>query len=126
MGTWGAGNLDSDTGRDELRERTDELVKSIMDTARLKSSRAADEYDHDVLFVEFEILFALHEKDLFTTGEDIPAEQEIEDLMQDYIKDWDAYIDGLEPTADHKRERRRVILETFDRFKQICQEFRDR
>jgi hypothetical protein len=119
MGTWGNGNLDNDCAWDELSDRSHELVTALLDRARMPESRQADEYDYTTLFVEFEILFALDSKGLIS-GVKLPQPCEVEELKWSYIDDWTSYIDGLKPTADHKRLRRMAILRTFNRFKQIC------
>lgn len=124
MGTWGSGNLDNDYAWDELADRTDKLLRTIMRRAKRKASREGDEYDYTTLFVEFEILFALEAKGLLTGR--FPDPSDVDKLKLSFIADWDAYIDGLSPTAEHKSERRKTILATFDKFKRICRKHNER
>jgi hypothetical protein len=119
MGTWGPGNLQNDYALDELGERSRVLIEALLERARRKTSRESDEYDYTTLFVEIEIVFALHAKRLLETS-CLPPAEEIEQLKQSYLRDWDAYIDSLQPTAGFKRDRRRVIVATFNRLKRIC------
>lgn len=119
MGTWGHVNLDSDYARDELGERVHELVGSLMARARGAQSRECDELDYTALFVEFEVLFALDDKQLVSI-DTLPAPEEVEQLKADYLRDWDTHIDDVNPTAEHKLKRRGCIVQTFDRFRQIC------
>jgi hypothetical protein len=121
MGTWDAGNLDNDYALDELSERLDKLVKGLWSRAKKKTSREGDEYDYTTLFVEFEILFALEDRKLVRERcGAMPTPDEVEKVKLNFINEWDANIDALEPTEEHKQNRRKVILQTFNRFKRIC------
>jgi hypothetical protein len=120
VGTWGHGNLDSDYALDELSSRTTELVEGLMDRARTAESREADEWDYTTLFVELEIVFALEAANLMHAAR-LPLATEVRELAADYIADWDEYIVELDPTANHESERRRIILESFERFAVICE-----
>jgi hypothetical protein len=120
VGTWGHGNLDSDYALDELSSRTTELVTGLMDRARTAESREADEWDYTTLFVELEIVFALEAANLMHAAR-LPPAAEVRELAADYIADWDEYIVELDPTANHESERRRIILESFERFAVICE-----
>lgn len=119
MGTWGDGNLQNDSALDELSDCTSGLVKSLIDRAKRPSSREGGDYDYTTPFVEFEIIFALDAKRLLESTA-LPSPDEVEELKWDYMRDWDANIDQMEPTPKHKKGRRRCILRTFDRFKRIC------
>lgn len=120
MGTWGPNNLDNDYALDELGVRIDKLVKRLLLRARKKTSREGDEYDYTTLFVEFEILFAMEDRKLILERCSVmPTPDQVETLKLNYISAWDKNIDALEPTEDHKRDRRKAILQTFNRFKRI-------
>ncbi len=119
MGTWGHGNLDSDYAREELDGRVTALLASLLARAARPTSREADEYDYTTLFVELEIAIALATANLIE-GRYLPRSVAIDELALDYIAGWDAFIDELEPTAEHKRERRKAILDTFARFAKLC------
>ncbi len=124
MGTWGHGNLDSDYARDELASRSAALIHSLLLRAARPSSRESDEYDYTTLFVEFELLFALDAAGLLS-GHSLPRSELVERLAADYLAGWDAYIDELEPTAEHELKRREVIDATFARFAQLCSKHDD-
>ena len=120
MGTWGPKNLDNDYALDELGDRIDKLVKRLWSRAKKKTSREGDEYDYTTLFVEFEILFAMEDRKLVRDCCGVmPTPAEVEKVKLDYIQAWDKNIDALEPTEDQKRDRRKAILQTFNRFKRI-------
>ena len=119
MGTWGHGNLDSDYARDELAGRSKTLVDALMERAARPDSREGDEYDYTTLFVELEIAIALDGAKLLV-GSTLPAADAVRALATDYLAGWDANIDALEPTPEHKRERRRIIAATFERFAKLC------
>ena len=117
MGIWGPKNLDNDY---ELGERIDKLVKRLWSRAKKKTSRKGDEYDYTTVFVEFEILFAIDDRKLLQNRCGVmPTPNEVEAVKLDYIRDWDKNIDALEPTEEHKRDHRKAILQTFNRFKRI-------
>ena len=59
MGTWGAGNLESDYALDELSQRAHDLIVEMLLRWQRPDSREWDEYDHTTLFVELELVFAL-------------------------------------------------------------------
>jgi hypothetical protein len=119
MGTWGPGNLDSDGALDELATRSAELVTQLWTRAQTKESWQADEWDHDALFVDFEILFALEEGGLLSSGT-LPPPTEVDPVRDRWLAGWDAYIDELHPQPGFKEERRAVIAKTFARFRSIC------
>ncbi len=119
MGTWGPGNLENDYAMDELADRSAKLVKTLLERVSRKTSREFDEYDHTTLFVEFEIVFALDAKGLLTTN--LPSPEEVDGIKKDFVKDWlKYYLEGSGATADHTAKRKRVIMDTFSRFKRIC------
>jgi hypothetical protein len=123
MGTWGSGNLENDYVWDELDDRSAKLINALMKRARRKTSREGDEYDYTTLFAEFEIVFALEARKLIS-GHLLPTPEAVEALKWDFIRDWDASIDALQPTESHKKDRRRCILQTFGRFKRICAKYK--
>ena len=119
MGTWGPGNLDNDYALEEIHTRSEALIEALMERARSKTSREADEYDYTTLFVELEMLFALEAKGLI--AEDcLPAPEDVEALAKDYLADWTKNVDAVSPTPEHKRKRRQIIQRTFKRFADIC------
>lgn len=113
MGYWGTGNLESDYAADEVGRRTGKMVNAFMRQARKKRSREWDEYDHTVLLVDFEILFALEAKHLLAWCS-LPSPDEIEKLKISFLEDYDAYSDQRRP------EFREVLVANFNRFKRIC------
>lgn len=124
MGTWGSGNLENDYALEELADRSDDLIGSLFERAKRKTSREFDEYDHTTLFVEFEIAFALNAKGLLN-GE-LPRPEEVEELKKVFVKDWDDYYqEGSGATQEHIEERKGVIIGTFNKFKEICKKYHD-
>ncbi len=116
MGTWGAGNLDSDYALDELSQRAHDLIVEMLLRWQRSDSREWDEYDHTTLFVELELVFALAAKGLIPSGRFIP----VPDLVRMLIKDWLAGYDevmGEEPWPD----RRKTIVATFEKFVALCE-----
>lgn len=115
MGTWGHGNLDSDSASDILYEQSKELVDETLKLAGSKDASEYDEYDYDKLFVNFEILFALERARLLRYH---PDPDQVAELKGSYLAAWDAYTND---NGDGWDQRRAVIAKTFDRFRWICQ-----
>lgn len=115
MGTWGAGNLDSDYALDELSQRSHDLIVEMLLRWQRKDSREWDEYDHTTLFVEFELVAALDAKGLVGAGRFIPSPAIVRAYAKDWLADYDAVM-GDEPWPD----RRKVIVATFERFAKLC------
>jgi hypothetical protein len=116
MGTWGAGNLDSDYALDELAERAHELINEMLLRWQRSDSREYDEYDHTTLFVEFEVVFALAAKGMIPSGRYIPAAATVRTLIADWLAGYDTFM-GAEPWP----ERRKRIVATFEKFVALCE-----
>jgi hypothetical protein len=100
------------------------LIEALMERARSKASREWDQYDYTTLFVEFEIVFALHARGLMAEHS-WPTPAEVEELKKSFISDWDAGIPKGPDVSEHWAKRRRVILRTFSRFKRLCAKYND-
>lgn len=120
MGTWGAGNLDSDYALDALSIRSSQLVRDIYQRAHGQRSREADEWAYTELFVDLEILFALDGAGL-VRGTSCPAGSEVRALAQNYLAAWEAYYLQLAPATGALEARRQVIVATFERFAVLCE-----
>lgn len=116
MGTWGAGNLDSDYALDELSQRAHDLIVELLLRWQRSDSREWDEYDHTTLFVEFELVFALAAKGLIPSGRFIPAPAVVRTLIADWLAGYDEVM-GAEPWP----ERRTRIVATFAKFVALCE-----
>jgi len=116
MGTWGAGNLESDYALDELSQRAHDLIVEMLLRWQRLDSREWDEYDHTTLFVELELVFALAAKGLIPSGRFIPAPAVVRTLIADWLVGYDAVM-GDEPWP----ERRTRIAATFAKFVALCE-----
>lgn len=116
MGCWGPGNFDSDGALGVLDDYCEKLIAETLELANSKSAAEYDEYAHDQLFVNLEILFALSRNRLLRGH---PEPDEVLAAKEGYLARWQAYMDK---SANVWPERRAVIEETFDRFAQICQQ----
>ena len=112
MGTWGARNLQSDCALDILGDESHALVTEIINLASSELATQFDEYDHTLLFVRFEQLFALSQHGLIAY---LPSPEEVEGLKEPFILQWREYQDEEWP------EREEIICATFDRFLAMCQ-----
>jgi hypothetical protein len=124
MGTWGHGNFENDGAAEHLIALCRPLVEQIRQTVANPELMQPDEDDSDVMMANIEILGALGRTIGRTDKEAIgdmifpfpyPPASEIETWKREYLKIWDAYIDGLQPQAEFKSARRKTITETFDR-----------
>lgn len=122
MGTWGAGNRESDGALDELAERSNALVKQLWERAQTQESWEADEYEYDALFVDFETLFALEDAGVFN-GWNLATPDQVEPVRAAWLSGWDGYFDGLAPKEGFKASRRAVIETTWQRFIDICSKY---
>jgi len=117
MGRWGPGNMDEDCALDVLCEFCAGLVKQTISLAGSQLAAEYDEVQHAQLFVNFEILFLLHEKDMLSG---LPEPEELETVRDLFLKRYDKYSE-----QDPYPERRQVIVETFARFHAMCREEAD-
>ncbi|MCA9568806.1 MAG: hypothetical protein KC656_13230 [Myxococcales bacterium] len=118
MGTWGSGHLDSDGALDTVSERSAELVGRVWDALRDPSSREADEYGYDALFVDLTWLLHMAGTPAFS-GWDLPPKSEVEPVLAAWIEGWGTYFDGL-AGPEFKAERQAVIEASFAELVALC------
>ena len=111
MGTWGSKNLENDSALNIIDDESHKLVQEIIALSKSDSAAEYDEYDHDLLFVRFEQLFALNDRGLISAW---PPAREVVDLKASFLVKWNAYRE--EPWPDREKE----ISATFDRFVTLC------
>ncbi|GGN31804.1 cytochrome P450 [Actinoplanes campanulatus] len=113
MGTWGAGNFDSDTAADHLSILTERLVSEVEeamsgDPVELEP----DEYWGVAVPCNLEILHVLASRRW--VGVVLPEAATVEAWKATYLAVWDANIDGLSPAPEHRAQRRAALERTFD------------
>jgi len=116
MGVWGPGNFESDTVADSLGEVTDRIIADIaaqFDATPDDSALEPDEWGGEMVPAWLEILVDVVGPG--RVGATLPSVAVLTDWRERYLRVWDGYIDGLEPTPEHKVARRAVLVETFDR-----------
>jgi hypothetical protein len=118
MGTWGAGNLESDTAAEYLLyEIFDPLVEQILSVLEDDSSSEADE-DGDSTIVAVDALAAL----CAHFGERARIKKKkLEQVKKRFLEVWSVSMDGLDPVAGHKAARQAHIEATFARLLEHCQ-----
>ena len=119
MGTWGSGNFDDDTAADHLSGLTGGILAGI--EAAMSGDPVAiepDEYWGVAVPCDVELLCLLAERGL--VGVCLPAAATAADWKVRYLAVWDGAIDGLEPTPDYRRDRREVLVRTFDRLVELA------
>ncbi|MCX4448762.1 DUF4259 domain-containing protein [Streptomyces sp. NPDC087866] len=120
MGTWGAGNFDSDTAADHLSGLVDRLVGRVTEAmAGDPVGIEPDEYDGVAVPCDLELLLLLHERGW--VGVTLPAPEVVRQWRDAYMAVWERSIDGLEPADGFKDERRAVLRGTFDRLAEAAE-----
>jgi hypothetical protein len=114
VGTWAAGNFDSDAALD--------LVEHFAETVREEIAKPVDVGDLEEIMAAVSVLKVLVEH----CHASAPDTEEIDSLRDAILEVYDEQIDGLEPHPDYKRDRRRTIVGTFDDFTRLVQEKRSR
>jgi hypothetical protein len=112
MGTWSAGNFDSDAAQDVLAEVTGPVDAEI---EGFMNSDTVGVEDLDQILACVAIKLALVEQCTASP----PSEEEANELRAKVLEIFDREFDGLEPVAGHKDARRKVIVDTMDRFVQV-------
>ncbi|WP_406096256.1 DUF4259 domain-containing protein [Streptomyces sp. NBC_01013] len=114
MGTWGAGNFDSDTAADHLGDLVHRLVTEVTDAmAGDPVELEPDEYGGVTVPCNLELLLVLDRQGW--VGVTLPPAEVIRSWQKTFLGVWEATIDGLAPDRAHKDERRAVLNETFER-----------
>lgn len=113
MGTWGSGNFDDDTAADHLSVLTARLVREVEEAmAGDPVELEADEYWGVAVPCNLEILHVLAGRGW--VGVTLPEAATVEAWKATYLAVWEASIDGLEPSPDHRTRRRAELERTFD------------
>ncbi|MGW5349453.1 DUF4259 domain-containing protein [Streptomyces sp. NPDC004031] len=120
MGTWGAGNFDSDTAADHLGELAERLVAEVAramdgDPVELEP----DEYWGVAVPCNLELLLLLKRQDW--VGVTLPPAATIRGWQGAFLAVWEGSIDGLGPKPGYKEERRAVLTGTFERLAQAAE-----
>jgi hypothetical protein len=114
MGTWGAGNFDDDTAADHLSILTGRLRAEVGKAIDAGAGEIEpDEYGGVAVPCNVELLALIAEQRW--VGTMLPSLEVAEAWKKKYLDVWDGYIDELEPSEEWKKERRAVLVQTFDR-----------
>ncbi|MFD9237009.1 DUF4259 domain-containing protein [[Kitasatospora] papulosa] len=113
MGTWGAGNFDSDAAADHLAGLADRLVTEVMDAMTGDPvGLEPDEYGGMTVPCNLELLLVLARQGW--VGVALPSPEVIRAWQGTFLAVWERTIDGLEPSPAYKDERRAVLNGTFE------------
>jgi hypothetical protein len=120
MGTWGSGIFESDTALDHFSTVVTPLLGQIRAAFSDKESLQPDEYESEAVLCNMEILLAiaygLGSKSTPFALDHFPKVKQIQAWQKTYLEVWDEYIDELDPEEDYKKQRRKTIIKTFERF----------
>jgi hypothetical protein len=120
MGTWGAGNFDSDTAADHLSTIAAKLIGEIEAAMRGDPVEIeADEYWGVAVPCNLELLALFAEQGW--VGALLPDSAEIAAWKAKFLEVWEESIDGLSPSLEWKKARRAVLVRTFDRLHALGQ-----
>jgi predicted ATPase with chaperone activity len=112
MGTWGAGNLESDTAAEYLLyEIMQPLETQILSVLEDTANAEADE-DGDCTVVAVDALAALCAHFGETTR---IKKKKLGEVQHKFMKVWSKSMDDLEPVAGHKEARQAQIEAAFTR-----------
>ncbi|WP_406110641.1 DUF4259 domain-containing protein [Kitasatospora purpeofusca] len=113
MGTWGSGNFESDTALDHLSAVVGRLVEEVAEAMDGDPvGIEPDEYWGEAVPCQLELLHVLAQAGHATEG--LPKAEVIEGWKETFMAVWERSIDGLEPKPRYKKERREVLIRTFD------------
>lgn len=124
MGTWGAGNFENDCAAEHVQELCSGLIAQIEKAVADPELLEPGEYHSQVMMANIEILACLSEGlGRFEYGSIpdmlypvfIPPSNTVEQWKTVYLNVWDNFIDRLEPKADYRKQRRDVLVDSFDR-----------
>jgi hypothetical protein len=111
MGTWGAGNFESDAALDFVSSEVDRHVRAIEEIFGDEERFRLDEDAESELIPRIELLVCLQEH----CHGLLPKQVDIAAWKVRYLHMYDEQIDGLEPRGDYKQQRRAMIEAAFDR-----------
>ncbi|MDK0519771.1 DUF4259 domain-containing protein [Streptomyces sp. ML-6] len=120
MGTWGAGNFDSDTAADHLADLTGRLVSRIGEA--MSGDPVAlepDDYDGVTVPCDIELLCLIAEQGY--VGPVVPEAAVVAGWRKTFMDVWERTIDELEPEPEYKEDRRAELIRTFDRLAALAE-----
>lgn len=118
MGTWAAGNFDSDGALDYVGEIIDQLTNTIASCLE-EGNAGLDEGGESELMPSVAIIKVLSEH----CGAAPPKPDVIQSWRNQYLAIYDEQIDGLDPDPAYKVERRATIDTTFRELVALSEEF---
>ena len=121
MGTWGAGNYQNDEALDYIHDFRDELIAQIEDTINSKHGMEPDEPESATMLCNIDLICAINELAKIA----LMKAETVEQWKTAYLLVWDSHIDGMDPKPGFKADRRKVIVETFDRLIEQCRDAYD-
>ena len=119
MGTWAAGNFDSDGALDYVGSVIDRLVARINETFADEDMARLDEDGEAVIVPSVEIICLLHENCKAAQ----PRPSIVSSWKTRYLAIFDEQIGELDPAEGYAAERRGVIDTTFTRLETQARAF---
>ncbi|RZT77821.1 uncharacterized protein DUF4259 [Micromonospora violae] len=119
MGSWGNGNFDNDTAADHLGILTDRLIAEVAEAMSGDPVEIEpDEYWGVAVPCNLELLHLIAQQNY--VGANLPDPDTIADWRTKFLTVWEGAIDDLEPTPDHKEQRRAYLVRTFDQLAELA------
>jgi hypothetical protein len=119
MGTWGAGNFESDGALDYVGDLMDQLEKAVANCFAHEHGADLDGGGEDELVPSVAIMELLSAH----CGAAPPKPAVVAAWRERYLAIYDKQIDGLDPDVQFKAERRETITRTFAALEQRAGDF---
>lgn len=120
MSIWGTGNFERDDALNVLDRWIEKIRGQIRETFQLEHNKLLyEDFGESRIIANIDILTTLLER--YDTYPYIELD-EIKQWQKDYLETFDRTIDMYSPTPEFRKERRKKIEETFDRFYDIVKQ----
>lgn len=122
MGTWGAGNFDSDDSREFLDETIEKFHKTIEDCLQPENFEVffLEHFGEPMLMPTVDMIVTLCEH--YHSSPRLEVEK-VNYWKELYLRVYDETVDTFGPKAEWKINRRKVIEDTFNKLEALAKEW---
>ena len=112
MGTWGSGNFENDKAGDYFLTVIDRMTDEIRQVMQTEQQIHAGNRWGDITPCMIEMITVLGQQRFHCLCLDI---DEIKQWKQIYMDRWTSTIDSCRPDEDYRKEREKILNDTFDK-----------